>query len=235
MRLRQGLADRETVYGDDPVAMARRWVGEGATWLHVVDLDGAFQGRPVHADVIARIVRAIDIPVEVGGGLRAPENIRVLLDAGAARAIVGTRAVTDPAMLAAMADAFGDRLAVGIDARDGMAQVRGWVETSTRTAADLAAAVAAAGVRTVIYTDTATDGMLSGVNAEAMAAMCDAFPGDVVASGGVASPDDIRALRQLNRPNLIGAISGKALYDRKTTLADLMRAAEAKTDGDART
>ncbi len=227
VRLRQGRADEETVYGDDPAAMARHWVGEGARWLHVVDLDGAFQGRPMHTEAIRRIVSAIDIPVEVGGGLRTLDDVKTLLELGVARAIIGTRAATDPDMLEAMVRTYADKIAVGIDARGGKVQVRGWVETTCLTAIDLAVAVEAAGVRTIIYTDTATDGMLSGVNAAAMASICDSVSCDVIASGGVAAPDDIRALRQLNRTNLVGAISGKALYDNKTTLAELTRAAQA--------
>jgi phosphoribosylformimino-5-aminoimidazole carboxamide ribotide isomerase len=225
VRLRQGLADQETVYGEDPLAMARHWVRQGARFLHVVDLDGAFQGRPAHTAIIGRIAAEIGIPVEVGGGLRTPEDIETLLELGVARAIVGTRAVSDPDMLARMAQAFPDRIAAGIDARDGKVQVRGWVETTELSALDLAGRAEQAGVRTVIFTDTATDGMLTGVNAAAMAAMCDRVQCAVIASGGIASPADIRALRELKRPNLTGAIAGKALYEKRTTLAALTTAA----------
>ena len=228
VRLLQGRADSETVYGDDPVAMARRWADEGARWLHVVDLDGAFHGRPAHTRVIAAIVRAIDIPVEVGGGLRTRADVQELLDEGVRRVILGTRAATDPEMMADMAERHGDRLAVGIDARDGWVQVRGWVDTTGLRAVDLAATAEAAGVRTLIYTDTATDGMLTGVNAPAMAEMCDQVACSVIASGGVASARDIRALRALRRPNLAGAIVGKALYDGAATLGELTAAAESE-------
>ncbi len=227
VRLLQGRADRETVYGDDPVAMAQRWADAGARWLHVVDLDGAFQGRPAHTRTIAAIVRAIDIPVEVGGGLRTGADVQTLLDAGVQRVILGTRAATEPERVAELAESHGERLAVGIDARDGWVQVRGWVDTTGWRAVDLAATVEAAGVRTLIYTDTATDGMLSGVNAAAMAELCDRVACRVIASGGVASVQDIRALRALRRPNLIGAIVGKALYDGATALSELTTEAEA--------
>jgi phosphoribosylformimino-5-aminoimidazole carboxamide ribotide isomerase len=225
VRLRQGRAEQSTVYGDDPVAMARRWEAEGARYLHVVDLDGAFGGRPAHARVIERIVNAIAIPVEVGGGLRSDDAIRRVLEAGAARAIVGTRAVQGGGTLVALAERFGERLAVGIDARDGYVQVDGWVKTTRIRAGELGARAAQAGVGVVIYTDTAQDGMLSGPNLEAMAAMCAAADCSVIASGGISSAADIEALAGLGCGNLAGAIVGKALYDGRTTLRELQRAA----------
>lgn len=225
VRLRQGRADDATVYSDDPVAMARKWAGLGAAALHVVDLDGAFQGGPRHAATIAKIVAAIPIPVEVGGGLRTDDDVARLLDAGAARAIIGTRALSDPEALDRLVERFGgDAIAAGIDARGGMVQVKGWVETSSVSAVDLARRVEKAGVKTIIYTDTATDGMLSGPNLAAQSEMCRATSCDIIASGGVGAAEHVRALAGLGFPNLAGAIVGKALYDGRASLPELMAA-----------
>ena len=226
VRLRQGRAEDATVYSDDPVAMARSWQEAGARYLHVVDLDGAFEGRPVHADVLARIARAIDIPFEVGGGLRTDADVEAVLALGADRAIVGTRALGDPEALKALVERYGERIAVGIDARDGKVQVRGWTETTGTEATALAAAMDRLGVATLIVTDTATDGMLGGVNAEGVGAVCRTVGCSVIASGGVSSPGDMRALRALGCANLTGAIVGKALYDGKTNLGELKAISE---------
>lgn len=228
VRLRQGRADAVTVYSDDPVAQARAWLEQGAEELHVVDLDGAFQGEPKHALVIARIVRMLGIPVEVGGGLRTDAQIERLLEVGVTRAIVGTRAFEDEDALAGLVRRFGDKIAVGIDARGGFVQVKGWVETTGTLAIDLARQAESVGVRTLIYTDTATDGMLDGPNFGAMAQMCRAVPTcRVIASGGVSAPEHVTALKALGCANLYGAIVGKALYDGKTTLAAMRAAAAA--------
>ncbi len=226
VRLRQGRADEVTVYGDDPAEQARDWREQGGAELHVVDLDGAFDGEPRHAEVIRRIIEAFGGPVEVGGGLRTSEALNAVLEAGAARAIIGSAALEDPAFLAEAVELYGDRIAVGIDARDGYVQTKGWVETTKTLATELAAAVAKVGVRTIIYTDTATDGMLGGPNLTQMAAICDAAPTcQITASGGVSSPFDIKNLKALQRPNLRAAIVGKALYDGRTTLKELNVAA----------
>lgn len=221
VRLRQGRADDAVVYSGDPVAMARRWVEEGAKYLHVVDLDGAFQGRPAHTEVIGQIVRAIDIPVEVGGGLRTDEDVRALLAVGVDRAIVGTRAWAEPEALQRLAGQFGRQLAVGIDARDGRVQVKGWVETTEQLATDLARKAESMGVECIIYTDTSKDGMMAGTNVRAMDEMCGAVTCSVIASGGVTSRTDAEALRGLKRRNLVGAIVGKALYEGRVTLKEL--------------
>jgi len=225
VRLRQGRAEEVTVYSDDPVAQAREWLAQGAEQLHVVDLDGAFQGEPQHMEQIAQIVRAVGIPVEVGGGLRTDAQIEQMLGVGVARAILGTRAVESLDTLRALARRFGAAIAVGIDARDGFVQVRGWVETTKVRAVDLARRVEDAGVRTIIYTDTATDGMLGGPNLTALREMCATVACRVIASGGVSAPEHVAALRDLGFPNLYGAIVGKALYDGKTTLAAMRAAA----------
>ena len=226
VRLRQGRAEDVTVYSDDPVAQARKWLEQGAEQLHLVDLDGAFSGEPKHAEVIARIIDAVNIPVEVGGGLRTDAHIARLVEAGVTRAILGTRALERVDALTPLVDRFGEVITVGIDARDGFVQVKGWVETTGIRAIDLAKRVEAAGVKTIIYTDTATDGMLGGPNIAAMRQMCEAVPGcRIIASGGVSAPEHVRALRAIGAANLYGAIVGKALYDGKTTLAAMMAAA----------
>jgi phosphoribosylformimino-5-aminoimidazole carboxamide ribotide isomerase len=200
-------------------------VEAGAKFLHVVDLDGAFEGRVRHIEQIRAIVEAAGVPVEMGGGLRTDDAIEEVLAAGVQRAIIGTRALAEPEELKRMVGRFGNRLAVGIDARNGFVQVRGWVETTPKRAVDLAATAATVGVATLIYTDTATDGMLGGPNAAAVAAVCDAAGCDVIASGGVASAPDVKALVGLRRSNLTGAIVGKALYDGRVALPELLQAA----------
>lgn len=226
VRLRQGRADQRTVYAADPVAQAKAFRAGGAGQLHVVDLDGAFAGQPKHAALIARIVAESGLDVEVGGGLRDDDAVAAVLDAGAARAIIGTRALEDEAALARWVGRWGARIAVGIDARGGFVQTKGWVETSAVRATDLAKRVAALGVQTIIYTDTATDGMLGGPNLAALAEVADAVPGvRVTASGGVSAPAHVAALRALARPNLWGAIVGKALYDGAVTLPEMLAAA----------
>ena len=226
VRLRQGRADDVTVYGDDPAAQAKDWADQGGQELHVVDLDGAFAGTPKHAEVIARIIKAFGGPVEVGGGIRTPEALNAVIEAGATRAIIGSAALEDPEFLTQALELYGDKIAVGIDARNGFVQTKGWVETTKTLATDLAAAVAKAGAKTIIYTDTATDGMLGGPNLTQMAAICDAAPTcQITASGGVSSPFDVENLKALERPNLRAAIGGKALYDGRTTRRDMNIAA----------
>lgn len=222
VRLQQGLKEKQTVYCDDPVKMARHWMEEGGQFLHVVDLDGAFDGRPRHQKTVREISKSLDIPFEIGGGLRTDEQIQEMLDAGASRVVLGTRACEHPEELARLEEKFGgDQIAVGIDARNGKVQTKGWVETSTRNAADLARDVSAAGIKTIIYTDTSRDGMLKGVNARAVGEICGAVSCEVVASGGISSLADMTKLRELGFSNLVGAIVGKALYDKKITIAEL--------------
>lgn len=226
VRLKQGRMEDATVYSADPVEMALKWQELGAEYLHVVDLDGAFRGEPAHTSVIASIANALRIPVEVGGGLRADAHVKELLDAGAARAIIGTRAAEDVDSLARLIDAHGSAIAVGIDARDGFVQVKGWVETTGVRATELARKLAGNGLKTIIYTDTATDGMLEGPNLKAIAEIADAVPSvDVIASGGVKSPSDVRALNALGRANITGVIVGKALYEKTASLPEFLKAA----------
>lgn len=224
VRLRQGRREDVTVYGDDPAAFAARWRDEGASWLHIVDLDGAFEGSPRNLDSVRRIVATAGVPCELGGGMRDEAAVADALDAGVARVIIGSKAVGSLDFLAALVARFGgDRIAVGIDARDGKVALRGWTETSDITALDLARRVADAGARTLIYTDIATDGMLGGPNVPAMRAMCEATDANVIASGGVSTPADVAALREI--PQISGAIVGKALYDGRTSLPEMLRAA----------
>jgi len=225
VRLRQGRADAETSYSADPVAVARQWAEQGAPWLHVVDLDGAFAGKPVHTALIGEIAKAAGIPIEVGGGLRTDADIRATLDAGVARVILGTRVCADPGEARRLAAWLGDRLAVGIDAKDGIVQVRGWTEGGDLRTTGLARRMEEAGVRTLIVTDISRDGMLQGVNAAAMDEACAAVACNVIASGGVTTAADVTTLRRLARPNLWGAIAGRALYEGAVTLPELLRAA----------
>ena len=227
VRLRQGRAEDVTTYNDDPAAQARDWRDQGGRELHVVDLDGAFAGTPKHAEIIRQIIEAFGGPVEVGGGLRTPEALDAVIEAGATRAIIGSAALEDPEFLTRADEQYGDRIAVGIDARDGFVQTRGWVTTTAVKATDLAKAVEKIGVKTIIYTDTATDGMLGGPNLEQMAAICDAAPScQITASGGVSSPTDVKNLMALGKPNLRAAIVGKALYDGRATIRVMNEAAE---------
>ena len=222
VRLRQGRADDVTVYGDDPAQQARDWADQGGRELHVVDLDGAFAGTPKHAEVIRRIIEAFRGPVEVGGGIRNLDTLRSVIEAGATRAIIGSAALEDPEFLTAAYEEFGDKIARGLDARNGFVQTKGWVAPPQVQATDLASAVAKIGIKTIIYTDTATDGMLGGPNLSQMAAICDAAPTcQITASGGVSSPYDVQNLKALERPNLRAAIVGKALYDGRTTLREM--------------
>lgn len=221
VRLRQGKAEDCKVYCEDPVEMALDWKKQGAKYLHIVDLDGAFEGKPAHSEVIGKIIKAIGIPVEVGGGLRTDADIQALIDIGVDRAILGTRALTDRQELARLIKKFGSKLAVGIDAKGGKVQVRGWVETTDIDAVKFASEISQAGVKTIIFTDTSRDGMLRGVNLQAMDEMCKAVKCNVIASGGISSLADVQALKKLQRKNLVGAIVGKALYEGTVTLKEL--------------
>jgi phosphoribosylformimino-5-aminoimidazole carboxamide ribotide isomerase len=219
VRLVQGRADAETVFGDDPVSMARRWQAEGAERLHVVDLDGAFAGRPAQTAVVREIIQALDIPVEVGGGLREPAHVEMVLEAGARWAIVGTRAALEPAFLGLVCDRYPDHIIVGIDASDGRVAVDGWTRVLDLDAQALARAAAAAGAAAIIYTDIARDGTQAGPNFWSTAAVARAAGIPVFASGGVGSLEDIRQLTAV--AGLAGVIVGRALY---SGAVDLRRA-----------
>jgi phosphoribosylformimino-5-aminoimidazole carboxamide ribotide isomerase len=210
VRLVEGRAETATVYGDDPVAWARRWAGEGAERLHVVDLDGAFAGGPRHAGLIASIVQAVPVPVEVGGGLRDLETLGAALATGARWAILGTAAALDPAFLDAACARWPGRILVGVDAVDGRVAVDGWTRTLALTAAELRRRAGAAGAAAVIYTDVRRDGTGRGPNLEATATLAAEAGLPVIASGGIAGVDDLRRLAEI--PGVVGAIVGRALY-----------------------
>ena len=219
VRLYQGRADTQTVYSDKPADMARKWEAEGAEYLHVIDLDGAFEGTVKNIGVVLEIVAAIDIPVELGGGIRDSETVANLLDTGVARVIIGTRAC-DLDFLEALVSEFGEKIVVGIDAKSGMVSVSGWEEVTSLGALDFARQVEDVGVGTIIYTDVARDGALKGPNLGAIEKMLDAVRIDVIASGGVTTVEDVRSLCKLGRENLAGVIIGKALYTGKIMLKE---------------
>ena len=217
VRLRQGRADAETVFSDDPVAMARRWQDAGARRLHVVDLDGAFAGRPAQTALVAAMIQAVSIPVEVGGGLREIAHVDAVLAAGARWAIVGTRAALDPAFLGEVCQRFRDRVIIGVDASDGKVAVDGWTRVLDLDAIALARDAAAAGAVGIIYTDIARDGTQTGPNLWSTGAVAQAAGIPVFASGGVGSLDDIRQLATV--AGLAGVVVGRALYSGAVDLA----------------
>jgi phosphoribosylformimino-5-aminoimidazole carboxamide ribotide isomerase len=222
VRLLQGDYAKETVFGDDPVAMAERFVAAGAKRLHIVDLDGAKDGRPTQAGLVARMVVAAGVPCQLGGGVRTLETARSYLDAGVARVVVGSVAIERPELLVELAETFPGRIVLGLDARDGKVAVRGWLETSTLTAIDVARRHAPLPLAAIVYTDIATDGMLSGPNLPALAEMVAAVPLPIVASGGVANAEDIR---RVATTGCAGCIVGRALYEGKVTIPGAVAAA----------
>lgn len=227
VRLRQGLANESTRYFEDPAEPAKAFADAGSAWIHVVDLDGAFEGSPKNLAALERIA-ATGLKVEFGGGLRTAENVRAVLDAGALRAIVGTKAAHDDAFVAELVARFGgEKIAVGIDAKNGFVAVKGWVDVTTRRATELAGTAARLGVSTIIYTDIATDGMLKGPNFPALEEMLRSTSANVVASGGVSRREDVVRLRGLAETyaNLDGAIVGKAIYEKRVDLRDLLEIA----------
>jgi len=225
VRLVQGDFERSTVYGDDPSSMARRWEGSGAGRIHVVDLDGAKEGGPRQLATVAEIVKAVRVPVQLGGGLRTVEDIEAALALGVDRVMVGTRAIEAPEFVDEALARFGARLGIGIDARDGRVAVRGWVDVSDVDALDLARSMAERGIKTIVYTDIGRDGMLIGPNVEAMRRMAEAVPEvGVIASGGVAQLADILELAQTGT---VGVIVGKAVYTGNVDLAEAISAVTA--------
>jgi phosphoribosylformimino-5-aminoimidazole carboxamide ribotide isomerase len=216
VRLRQGDYGQETVFGDDPSGMARRWVEQGAAWLHLVDLDGAREGRPVNGESVRRIIEATGVPCQLGGGLRSEAHLEEALSWGVRRVILGTRALQDPTWCEAMCRRFPDRIAIGIDARDGRVATQGWLHDSGKQAIDLAREVAGWPVAAIIYTDISRDGMLQGPNVEATAGLAAAVSVPVIASGGVTTLEDIVALA---RRGLSGCIIGRALYEGRLDLS----------------
>ncbi|MDP8236704.1 MAG: 1-(5-phosphoribosyl)-5-[(5-phosphoribosylamino)methylideneamino]imidazole-4-carboxamide isomerase [Candidatus Erginobacter occultus] len=212
VRLYQGKADRETVYSEDPAAMALRWEGEGAEFLHLVDLDGAFAGEPKNWETVKKIIAAVSVPVELGGGVRSPETIEMLLAGGVSRVIVGSRAAADPGFLSDIFREFQGRILPSIDVREGMVMIRGWEEETELRAEDLGRDLKKIGFKLVIHTDTSADGTLQGPNLAALEDFLDRTGLGVIAAGGVSRIEDIRDLKKLERKGLVGAITGQAIY-----------------------
>ena len=223
VRLIQGDFDKETVYSDDPKATALKWQAQGAKFLHVVDLDGARAGSPQNLSAIKKILDAVNIPIEVGGGIRTLDDVESVLSLGVRRVILGSVAVENISLVEEAVKRFGDRIVVGIDARGGFVAVHGWETSSNVTVGKLAKEIVAAGVKTIIYTDISKDGMLSGVNAAAFANLQKFSGAEVVASGGVKSIEDIRALKAAG---VAGVIVGKAIYTGALDLAAAVTEAE---------
>lgn len=224
VRLRQGLMDDSTVFSDDPVAMAARWVEAGCRRLHLVDLNGAFAGEPVNGGVVTAITKAFpELPVQIGGGIRDLETIEHYIRAGVSYVIIGTKAVKEPEFVAQACAAFPGKIIVGLDARDGFVATDGWAEVSQLQAADLARRFDADGVSAIVYTDIARDGMMQGVNVEATVAMADASSIPVIASGGITNLDDIRALNAVAASGIVGAITGRAIYEGTLDVSEAQR------------
>lgn len=212
VRLTEGRFDQETIFADHPADMAKKWMAAGAEFLHVVDLDGAIVGRSVNIAAIKAIIATVNIPVQLGGGIRTLENIEEMLALGVNRVILGSIAVRNPVLVKAACEKFGDKIIVGIDARDGIVAVDGWGVSGGIAAEDLAIQMAAAGVKRIIYTDIARDGTLTGVNTEATARLARASGIGVIASGGVSSLQDIEAVKAVRADGVEGVIVGKAIY-----------------------
>lgn len=227
VRLTQGKADQETVYSEHPADMGMSFKEAGSAWIHVVDLDGAFEGEPRNLKAVAEIV-SVGLKVELGGGMRTREAVQRALDLGVSRVVVGTRAAESEAFVAELVREFGNRIAVGIDAKHGQVAVKGWVDTTATSALALARRMSDIGVATLIYTDIGTDGMLTGPNFVAQTAMLGAVKANVIASGGVSRREDVIRLAELARShaNLDGVIVGKAIYEKRVDLRDLLAIAQ---------
>lgn len=213
VRLEQGDMARATVFNLDPAAQARSFAAQGFEYLHMVDLDGAFAGKPVNAQAVEAMLKVISMPVQLGGGIRDLRTVEAWLDKGITRVIIGTSAVRDPELVKSAAKKFPGRVAVGLDARDGKVAVEGWAETSQVTALEIAQRFEDAGVAAIIFTDIARDGLLKGLNLDATIALADAISIPVIASGGLASIEDVKAMLMPRAKKLEGAIAGRALYD----------------------
>lgn len=219
VRLYKGEMSQATVFNDNPLSQALSFQSAGAQWLHIVDLNGAFAGEPINQNAVTSILQGISIPVQLGGGIRDMATVEHWLDTGLRRVILGTAAVSDPEFVKTAAKTFPEQIAVGIDARDGLVATEGWAKTTNVNATDLAKTFEDAGVAAIIYTDINRDGAMTGPNVEATAALSHAVSIPVIASGGVSSLEDLKALRDCGAP-LDGAISGRALYDGKLDIVE---------------
>jgi phosphoribosylformimino-5-aminoimidazole carboxamide ribotide isomerase len=226
VRLAQGDYERETAYDDDPVVAARRWTEGGARWLHVVDLDGAKAGEPVNLDHVRRIVAAVDVPVQLGGGLRDSKKVEEAISAGVERVVLGTAAVRDPALAEAVALAHGERVVASIDARSGKVAAEGWTEESELEVTAAVAALGERGIRRFVYTPVEVDGLMEGPDLGSLRRVAEATDGEVIYSGGVGSIDDLRELAGLGLENVGGVVVGRALYERRFTVTEGQTALE---------
>ena len=223
VRLFQGDYSQKTEYGDDPVLVAQRWHSQGATFLHLVDLDGAKAGKPINLDTVGKIAAAIPIPVEIGGGIRTIADIDAALSKGVSRVILGTVAQKNPGFVKQAVALFGEKIVVGIDCRDGKVAVQGWTQQSEISAGELGNILVDHGIKTFIFTDISKDGTLSGPNIQATVDFAHQVNAEVIASGGVSGLDDIKALKETRVVNLTGVIVGKALYDGKIELVEALK------------
>jgi phosphoribosylformimino-5-aminoimidazole carboxamide ribotide isomerase len=226
VRLFQGDYAQETVYADSPLQMARQWVEQGAAWLHLVDLDGAKEGKPVNGELIQQIAKEVPVPVQVGGGIRTEEQIAGYLEAGVSRVILGTAAIEDRPFAERVLKRYGERIAIGLDCRNGYVATRGWLTTTDVQAVELAKQLVEYGAETFIYTDISRDGTLTGPNVEEIVALAKATGKQVIASGGVSQLNDLRLLARHAADGVGGAIVGKALYTGAFALSEAMRLME---------
>ncbi len=225
VRLEQGLMDKDTHYSDDPAAMARKWADLGAELIHVVDLDGAFAGKPVNRDAVLAIAAATDVPIELGGGVRYLSTIRDYLDHGVNRVILGTAAHKDPGLVRAACAEFPGRVVVGIDAKDGLVSIRGWAEITDVPVLELSKSYEDLAVAAIIYTDVAKDGMLTGPSMESTIALARAIKLPVIASGGVANLDHVRQVKAAEQDGVVGVITGRAIYEGTLDLVEAIKVA----------
>ncbi|MFT5575276.1 MAG: phosphoribosylformimino-5-aminoimidazole carboxamide ribotide isomerase [Bermanella sp.] len=233
VRLKQGLMDDSTVYGDDPVEMAARWVKAGCRRLHLVDLNGAFEGEPVNGEAVTAIAKAYpNLPIQIGGGIRSMQTIERYLNAGVSYVIIGTKAVKDPDFVKQACKEFEGHVIVGLDAKDGLVATDGWAEVSELLATELAKRFEQDGVSSIVYTDIARDGMMQGVNVEQTVTMAQASSIPVIASGGITNMDDIRALMDVADQGILGAITGRAIYEGTLDVAEAQRFCDQQS-GDA--
>jgi len=229
VRLRQGRMEDETVFADDPLDMAQRWVDAGARRLHLVDLNGAFAGQPVNTQVIRRIADAFpDVPIQLGGGIRDEDTVQLYLDAGVQYVIIGTKAVSAPHFINDLCLEFPGHIIVGLDAKDGKVAIDGWSKLSNHDVIDMAQHFERDGVEAIVYTDISRDGMMQGVNVEATVKMASEISTPVIASGGISSLDDIKALRAVAEEGIMGVIIGRALYEGSIDLAEAQKLVDAE-------
>jgi phosphoribosylformimino-5-aminoimidazole carboxamide ribotide isomerase len=224
VRLIQGDYEQETAYDDDPVVAARRWVDDGARWLHIVDLDGAKAGEPVNLEHVRRIIATVNVPVQLGGGLRDSKKVEEAFSSGAERVVLGTAAVRDPEMAEAIAAAHGDRVVASIDARSGKVAAEGWTESSDLDTTQVIEELTRRGVRRFVYTPVEVDGLMEGPDLDSLREVARRTEGEVIYSGGIGSLDDLRAVAGLGLDNIEGVIVGRALYEKRFTVADALAA-----------